>query len=402
MNKIAFAALILCFILACSEKKEQNDRSVIKGDTTIQKTDPVKYCEDNKNISYTLKLPQNYHKSKAYPLVVFFDPHAQANKTINKYASIANTLDVILVCSNDSKNGLPGKEIDIIAQYMLGDLFNKYKIDTSNIFVAGFSGGAVVATRVAHNYPMIDGVIAIGSPMLSATEHSIFPFRYIGLVGKYDFNFIEMYKQEQVIKNNKHELLMFDGKHEWPKSELMQLAIRWQLANAKKKDDALQEDISNYLVSNMYSEEDLVIEQMMVHNYVKSIGVKDINWWRDIVAKKSTDAEIRSLNYVSMVCYAYINDLLKKQDLTTAKQLCELYEVVDPKNPDVYYFKGTISVLEKDNNEAIKHFEKAASLGFDDLERLQSNPVLQPMMQVPGFEAVIKKIKENSSTLPLS
>ena len=88
---------------------------------------------------------------------------AMVHYPLNKYKSLADVYNFILIGSNNSKNGNDWPTAENIWNILFDDSQKRFKINTNRIYVCGFSGGAKVATYIALNHNEIKGVIANGA-----------------------------------------------------------------------------------------------------------------------------------------------------------------------------------------------------------------------------------------------
>ena len=149
-------------------------------------------------------------------------------------------------------------------------------------------------------------------------------FSYMGIVGDKDFNYPEMYKLDKTLEKQgfRHQLIVFDGKHEWPGEESMRKAfIRIELnamrTGVKEDNDSLvtESDPSNVIseqkITAIFSEE-AKIEQ----EYATGIAQHDLKWCVKKIngLQMMIDKEIdpvkklsyqRVMAYLSLVSYMY-------------------------------------------------------------------------------------------------
>ena len=179
--------------------------------------------------SYSLYLPDHYHDSILWPVIYIFEPAARADLPVTKYAPLARQYGYILACSWNSRNG----SWDIIinaANAMIPDTWQRFSVDTQRVFTMGFSGGARAACTMAMATGRIDGVIGCGAGFpTSVTPQPHHDFNWIGITGYEDPNYLEMLKVDDALSQPgiRHNLLFFDGNHEWPPEEVMETAFQW-------------------------------------------------------------------------------------------------------------------------------------------------------------------------------
>jgi len=210
-------------------------------------------CSANTLLTYALYLPSacnnRFDRSaaqKRFPVILAFDPHGDGSLPVKRFSSLAEKYGFILVGSNDSRNMQSPEESAAVVQAMFEEIENRLPVDTSAIYVMGFSGGSRVATAAAMYRPVVRGVIGCGAGFPSGVQPPEYKFDYFGIVGLGDFNLSEMVALDRTLDqmNFRHFLFEFDGIHGWPGKTMIEKAWSWQLFNSMrdgrlKKSDSL-------------------------------------------------------------------------------------------------------------------------------------------------------------------
>ena len=172
------------------------------------------------SISYALYLPGSYDTGKKCPILIFFDAQARGSLPLELYKDVAEKFGYILIGSNNSKNGNPPELTKSIISGLLQESTHHFSIDTNRIYAGGFSGGGRVAVICAMQNPIVKGVIGIGAGFPS-DQLPPYQFRFIGIVGKEDFNYLELTKLDELLSKNNfpHFLFTYNGKHDWCPNE---------------------------------------------------------------------------------------------------------------------------------------------------------------------------------------
>lgn len=224
LNRFFIASIIVLAVISCSSKHKQKIEAFEKG-KIVEKV----VCNLDKATNYALYLPSTYDTTKNYPLIVAFDSHGDGLIPVKLFKEQAEKYGYIVVGSNNSKNGLSWENNDAIFKSMITDIKERFKINESRIYTAGFSGGSRVASSIAIFEGGIAGVIGFsaGFPNLNQPINNTFDF--LGVVGSSDFNYNEMNQLEEDLKttNLKHYLIVFNGKHEWPSADIMPDVFYW-------------------------------------------------------------------------------------------------------------------------------------------------------------------------------
>lgn len=455
MRLIYFISLAL--LVSCSsgpEKKPITDTSPVVP-AIVQKPGVfMDYsCDANVNNLYTVYLPVAYTKEKKWPLICFFDAHANGRLPVEKYQSLADKWGYIFVGSNSSKNGMKPEEAAQIGDELLAELKNKLSLDEKEILLCGFSGGARVAANLSGSRDDIKGLICNSAAPPAPLTKQIF----IGLAGLSDMNYLEMKKFVSGQPENKrpHELLVFDGKHEWAPLSIMEDALLMAgsydfASNGVKSDTAMTNTIArlilqqadsirktscllsynllqsgNTILQNGAPNEELqkALTTLSTNSclaadrkgWLKAEGKetnlqqelsnalleKDSTWWQANAAsyfetklqgpEKFMRERLRG--YMSLMCYSYCNQAFHINNTHAAEKLTKLYSIIDPENSEWAYMRAILYVKIGLANYILPSLEKAVELGFNDRERLLSDPNFESMRADPAFVELVAKIK---------
>ena len=243
-----------CLIACGGKKPAQNpgtaigksalqDTPVIRDHFPVAKLVPMVYCRDDASQSYALYIPET-KTSKLLPVVYFFDPHGQGSLPLDKYKSLADKYQFILVGSNNSKNGNDWSFTEKIWRNLFGDTKSRLPIDIHSVYACGFSGGAKVASYLALNYPEIRGVVAGGAGLPDGIAAADFGFSFTGIAGTGDLNMTDLVTLNSDFDKTRtrHRIIFFNGKHEWSPVETMDQAFAGLQLDALRESGALPVD----------------------------------------------------------------------------------------------------------------------------------------------------------------
>lgn len=190
-------------------------------------------CRSDIGISYAAYIPGKNEKG-VLPVMYFFDPHGNGALPLTKYKSLADRFGFILIGSNDSRNGNDWTTTENIWTTIFADSRSRLDIDTNRIYIAGFSGGAKVASYIALNHRGIKGVIANGAGLPDGTLPGDFNFSFTAVTGEGDMNMTDLVDLNQMLDKTqtRHRIIFFEGKHEWAPPEVMQEAFEGVLFDA--------------------------------------------------------------------------------------------------------------------------------------------------------------------------
>jgi hypothetical protein len=93
---------------------------------------------------------------------------------------------------------------------------------------------------------------------------------------------------------------------------------------------------------------------------------------KNSLAKNSTgQMHQRLLGYASLVCYSLSNRNLVAKNYMVAEQMINCYEIADPKNAEVYFFKAIISGAKENKVDVVQNLKKAIQLELTDKSRIK-------------------------------
>ncbi len=212
---------------------------------------PSVQCQGAEGQSFSLYLPANYSREKAWPVLYAFDPAARGRIPVELFSRAAERYGYIVACSNNSRNG-PQEPVMAAMNAIWHETNRLFTIDKRRVYVTGFSGGARVSTffyNVVRNN--VAGIIACGAGLSQlVTPERVKPSLYYGIVGTADFNYREMNHLDTLLDKAGvlHFIKVFEGPHVWPPEDLCLQAIQWMEVQAVKQkiepaDDGMLRDI---------------------------------------------------------------------------------------------------------------------------------------------------------------
>ena len=225
---IIYLGMFLC--LLANAQEDQLERAVV--------SDTIAVSGSNAE-SFALYLPKDYNADEESFIVFIFDPAGRGSIGIKPFIPAAEKYKMILVCSNNSKNG-PFENNLQITDRLFNHVFSNFKIAENGIYTAGFSGGSRLAVTIAVLTNAIQGVIGCGAAFSGSNNH--FPsvantFSYAGLVGDRDMNFQEMQRAGRWLNtmNIENEIFIYEDDHRWPPPAQLLRAFDWLELQAYKK-----------------------------------------------------------------------------------------------------------------------------------------------------------------------
>lgn len=265
-------------------------------------------CSDDPSQIYAVYLPTKYDSYKKWPIIYFFDPHGVGNLPLILYKDLAEKYGFILAGTYNSKNGMPWESTEKVAHTLIKDTRARLSVDNNRLYTFGFSGGAMVASMVAMSEGGIAGVVACGGSMPGGQSSIKQPFSYISFVGNKDFHYIPAKQLDNMLDSTSlaHQLIVFNGKHQWPPVSYIEQAFLWLDADAMRaktmpKDGLLIKSIQDKLVAEAQDWHKKGNTVQEYYTYKKLInflnGLDNVSAYTDKVKQIGTSEPLRK--YIS-------------------------------------------------------------------------------------------------------
>lgn len=388
--KLYYLLPILMLLSSCANvsNDEKNSSETAKNKITTYKTGTIttkklQFKDKTAQVSYYVPA---LSQQRLLPTVYFFDSHGEGAKTLARYQTIADSLQIILIASNELKNGLSNSTIDHAIASLLYTSFFRLPVDSAFICFAGFSGGGRIAVNMGQYSHLTKSLIscAAANPPDKSVDK-----RVSIVCGNNDFNYIEC--REVAAHNPEHiSFYEFDGAHEWPPLQTMQTVLADNL------------DSSGAVRSKKINNDELILfaqEKETQQLLQKSYGTKDIKWWEAMVTELKKNAESqdkdlaqhsqRLVNYIAMISYFYCDNALKQNNKDLLYYCLLIYQWVAPENPDMYFYAACLNAMQGQTMIALKSIEKSLSLGLSEKEKLLSTPQLESLKKNDNFWAMV-------------
>ncbi|QBA65510.1 TPR end-of-group domain-containing protein [Muriicola soli] len=289
MKRLLFSFFLCIYLNGVSQQLKINEG-------VLTDSIPVQGAADETFATY---LPSSYQVSQKAPIIFIFDPAGRGKTGLLPFIEAAEEYGYILICSNNTKNGPYGPNLEITDR-LFKSVFAKFTVDSNRIYTAGFSGGSRLAGTIAVLSGAIQGVIACGAGF--AQYPLYFPnknnrFSYVGIVGDKDMNFREMQKTEDWLVSLKipNERIVFNGEHQWPPSEVMLRALGWLEEEAFRKgvkevnSELRSKNFKDVLVKAQYYESE---GQLVEASRELS---RMIEYYPDLISSDSLEKRLRKL-----------------------------------------------------------------------------------------------------------
>jgi predicted esterase len=190
--------------------------------------------------SSAVLLPTEYSASRRWPVLFVLDPRGRAMPSLERFADAADRLGYVVVSSYDSRSDSTN-DVNVQAiNAMIATALRRFAVDTTRMYLAGFSGTARQIWDFAAELPVnIAGVIGFGAglPNMNQNFAAAFEaredFAFFGGAGEEDFNFIEAKVFAEKVKGTvASRFAEYGGGHAWPPATICGAALEWMHSRA--------------------------------------------------------------------------------------------------------------------------------------------------------------------------
>ena len=329
-------------------------------------------CTGDKSQSYALYLPAAYSRERAWPILYCLDPLARGRLPVERFQNAAEQAGFIVAGSNNSRNG----SLDVAREairWLLADTHDRFAIDDSRTYAAGFSGGARLALAWAGN-GRIAGVVACGAGFGSVIPKEV-PFRIYATAGVDDFNYDEVYAMSRELSRQgvSQRFAQFLGGHDWLPETLTGEALDF-LSERLKPEPPPPESPQQKKVALRYSQ--LQAELARDDDQERRSTIHQLQ--RD--SERPEDSPDRRVARRVMVGF-FIGAMEQGRALLDAKQYrdaaqaWELAVLAEPKNAGAWYSLARSRAGMHDKRGALDALDHAIANGFDDRDRIEHDPL---------------------------
>lgn len=399
-----------------------SDKTVV----SIEKTDSCRL--DNEN-TYEVYIPAREHANTKLPLLIVLDSHGSGKFALSHFKLGAEQFPAIVVASNRIQNGFEDYENAI--QTLIADVRTKYPAN-EELYISGFSGGARMALGYALLHS-VKGLILCGA-LADQEQIRAAKCVIVSISGTDDFNFTEtaqhLFQQQTIPVNLKIELT--DASHTWPDS--LQIANSWGIARLSTAQVKSSEQTEKFCIrqhkriETYQKEGELLTAALIARNmatsdpfkgdqafgatykiiqadpiyqaqlaklekcirlemnvrqpYIDAFQAKDSLWWRNEISV--TDRRIQSEQdpftqdmyrrikaFWGIACFSICRQSVAAHDHKVLGKTLTIYRMLEPDNPDLFYYSAFISFWRGDDEATLACLKKAVELGFSDYGRLR-------------------------------
>jgi len=144
-------------------------------------------------------------------------------------------------------------------------------------------------------------------------------------------------------------------------------------------------------------------EQHTQQELQQQFTTHDEKWWTAKIAelnknshtaKTQQEAQMyrRLVNYLGLICYLNADHALKTGDLDHAITYINIFKAADPKNPDHSYLAAIYYIKKGNTAQALIALNDAATLGYNDLSQLLTDPSFVSLQNDPAFKKILIKV----------
>lgn len=197
-------------------------------------------CEADTNVFYNIYVPIGTGDKKI-PVLILLDSHGNTAPAIQQYIGLADKYGVMLAGFNASANEIPFEAIWKSFKPWVHELYKKAPVDSTQLFIAGFSGGARVATLIENRMPNIAATALCGAGPADVNSWSGKSAPVMLFAGTGDFNYLEIssiYASKEI--KRPRTMRIFPGSHGWPSADAMEdffVLIRRVSGNSSESTD---------------------------------------------------------------------------------------------------------------------------------------------------------------------
>ncbi len=452
-SRYLFLFILLAF-LSCGKKDSHSSGQSAKFNAYPLDTAIVVREAADTTQSYVLYLPPQYKNDGSFPVIFAFDSQGNGGKMVKWLMPAARRYGYVIAGSNNFKNNvkdldriLSGLMQDLFSRLKVNTqrLYNAgfsgggrvavylTQVDKRFRGVASLSAGlsismlenkqfcaAAFAGRNDFNYWEVVKI----SPQV-AQSYGI-PFWYAVFNGGHQYapqiysRLTLLWFEANAMRNGvvkKQKSLIREIKAVWDsiidssqtvESQVWayQSAIKFLsgLKSVKRYQKQLSKLLSSSEYKNYLAEQNEIyrIETYLQQQYVQALKQKDVKWWhKEISALNQKIKTEKDLNYkamynrlkefISIVCFSMARDLIHSGFYDQAKRIVRIYQMDDPENPDVYFYKSCLYMVENKVDSARVALAKARNLGFESWNRLKEYQCFSNVKNVDDFLKNVKK-----------
>jgi predicted esterase len=406
-----------------------------KSDKTVKAVQKTDSCKLDSRNTYEVYVPQRSNSAAKYPLLVIIDAHGSGKFALDKFRKAANQYPTVLIASNLIKNGFEGYEQAI--RTLIEDVRQKYPVGETVFMTGFSGGARMVleyGLSSSLNGLILCGALAnsdqisqLHCPVISVSGMDDFNFMetaqylfqeqltpvnlkieltsanhnwpdsltlanalgFLSLSGQ-PLNIsssmqsqIKIYCQKTLTRINS-----LKQRSEFLKATL--LARNMSLTEPFKGDKtfAIQynelKENPQYINQLKRLEKCLQFEISVRQPYVDDFRTKDSIWWKNEISetdkkiKTQQDSYTRDMyrrikGFWGIVSYSLCKQAVKEQNAQALGMTLSIYRMLEPENPDMFYFCAFPYFWKGNNVATLSMLKKALKAGFSDKSQLKKD-----------------------------
>jgi len=419
--------MLFCALVSCSGIGKSNER--VKA---VEKSDSCKL--DSKN-TYEVYIPERNNSGEKLPLLVIIDAHGDGKFALNKFKEGANQYPVVLIASNLIKNGFEG--YDGAIQTLMEDVRQKYPIGKTVFMTGFSGGARMVlGYALSHQVNGLilcgalanpDQINALHCPVISISGMDDFNFmetaQYLfqeqlapvnlkieltnashgwpdSLMLANELGFLRLSCQAEDIPSLSKSQLEMYCQHQQTRIDAWKKQGDFLKALLVARNMALTEPFNNdkafastyealktnpeYLNQMQRLEKCLNFEISVRQPYMDDFRTKDTLWWKNEI--RTTDEKIKTEQdaytkdmykrikaFWGIISYSFCNQATKEHNAEVLNKTLSIYRMLEPENPDMYYFSSFPYFWNGNNEATLSMLNKALKAGFSDRSQLKKD-----------------------------
>jgi predicted esterase len=429
MNRLFLhlTSMLFCGLVACSGTGRPNE--MVKA---VAKTDCCKL--DPKN-SYEVYIPERDTPAEKLPLLVIIDPHGSGKFALDKFKQGASLYPAVLIASNLVKNGFAGYESAV--QDLIEDVRQKYPVGEAIFMTGFSGGARMaLGYALSHhlNGLILCGALAnadqiniLHCPVFSISGMDDFNFmetaQYlfreqstpanlkIELTNATHnwpdspmlanaFGFLRLSCQATDIPSlPKSQLNTYCKEQHSRIDSLLQHGdflkaslIAHNMASAEpfNSDKTFAATFNTLKTNPQYIsqlnrlEKGLKFEISVRQSYLDAFRTKDTLWWKNEIRtteekiKTERDSYMRDTyrrikGFWGIASYMFCKQAVKEQNTEALNKVLSIYRMLEPENPDMFYFSSFPDFWKGNNEVTLSLLRKALEAGFSDRGQLKKD-----------------------------
>jgi dienelactone hydrolase len=420
--------LYVALFLSLSSCTASNQYSKI-----IPAVESTVFCRSDSTNTYELYIPERVGSQQKLPLLLILDAHGSGKFALNKFKDAANQYPVVLVASNIVKNGFEG--YDGAIQTLIQDVRSNYPVGQTVFVTGFSGGARMaLGYALAHPVNGLilcgalagaDQIHAVHCPVLSISgmddfnfmETASYLFQEQSIPGNLKIELTDASHSwpDSLMLANAFGFLFFSCQTpesaSFSKADFQQYCRHQQarIDSLKQHGDFLKAVLvgRNMATTDPFSSNEALVatyhelksssdylgqlsrlktsfdfEKSVRQPYLEAFYTKDMLWWKNeirtveekIRTEKDSytkDLYLRIKGFWGIVSYSLCKQAVKDKNAEVLSRILPIYRMLEPENPDMWYFSAFPDLWKQNNDAAVSLLQKALKAGFSDVKQLK-------------------------------